>query len=675
MEVHSHDHPLGLGDRRRHAHHRAGRRVDEPAASEVPRAGAAPGAQPREPVGRLAGRRVHADRPRRLHRGRGLEGALPGGAAQHGRGAEGRLRRAGASRVHGLARHLGDGDLSQRRRLRQPGLPPAPGPRADARLRAGLQRLPDRLDLARPAPLHPDPRHAVLGRRRVGEGDRALREARPQGRALHRRAADARAADPRRPALGRDLGGGAGVRPPGLLPHRHGLLRLGLLAGAHQEPRHRLDQRDHRRDALPRQRQAARRPALLGRAAALPAAALHLRRERDRLHPVRARGLRLRLRLLARVAAAPGVHAEAERVLRAPGLQLLLVRGARAEAHARPDRRGQHPLRDRLPAPGLPVRERAREDRGGPARREALGAEEAALRECREALQDRPAQRPGPRARLALRGPRRGMTESARAPARLRRLANAYLAAVAVFAAAVAAHALRAHLTDLFVDDWRVLDHYQSAPLATYLATPENGHHIPLTLALFALDQELFRGRMHLLVALSLVCLALACALLVRGLRADRPAADPASRLVAGFACFALVWAASCHDLLWGLNQDSLQAVALLLLALLALGRVPPGGARAAWRSLAAAGLAALGATLSQAVGVASWPALVAAAFVRRQGPRVVAGLAAVGAVVVALYAASIPPHPKISFADSAAFARREPLSLAGLVLAFVGAA
>src|SRR5262249_59133768 len=119
------------------------------------------------------------------------------------------------------------------------------------------------------------------------------------------------------------------------------------------------------------------------------------------------------------------------------------------------------------------------------------------------------------------------MSESACAPAWLRRLANTYLASVAVFAAVVAVHAARAHLSDLFVDDWRVLDHYQSRPLATYLLTPENGHHIPLALALFALDQELFGGRMHLLVALALVCLALACALLVHGPRADRPAPDP----------------------------------------------------------------------------------------------------------------------------------------------------
>src|SRR5262245_8017291 len=265
------------------------------------------------------------------------------------------------------------------------------------------------------------------------------------------------------------------------------------------------------------------------------------------------------------------------------------------------------------------------------------------------------------------------MSESA--DAWLRRLANAYLAAVALFAVAVSAHAARHHLADLFVDDWRVLDHYQSQPLLAYLATPENGHHIPATLALFALDHELFGGRMHLLVAVAIACLVLACALLARTLGEHDGLARPVSRLVLGFACFALFWAAGCHDLLWGLNQDSLQAVALLVLALLALGRVPPGAARSAPGPLAVALVAALAATLSQAVGVASWAALVAAAGVRRLGWRVVAGIAASGALVVAVYASRIPPHPKISFADSLAFAAREPFSLAKLTLAFVGGA
>lgn len=267
------------------------------------------------------------------------------------------------------------------------------------------------------------------------------------------------------------------------------------------------------------------------------------------------------------------------------------------------------------------------------------------------------------------------MSASGRGDVWLRRLANTYLAAVAVFAVAVSAHALQFHLADLFVDDWRVLDHYQSQPLFAYLTTPENGHHIPLTLALFALDHELFGGRMHLLVALAVVCLALACALLARALRAHDGLAGPVPRLVLGFACFALFWAASCHDLLWGLNQDSLQAVALLVLALSAVDAIPQGASRVVWRPLATAFLAAFAATFSQAVGVASWAALVAAAVVRRLGGRLVAGLAASGALVVAVYAASIPPHPKISFGDSLAFAAREPLSLAELTLAFVGSA
>lgn len=267
------------------------------------------------------------------------------------------------------------------------------------------------------------------------------------------------------------------------------------------------------------------------------------------------------------------------------------------------------------------------------------------------------------------------MSERARAGVWPRRLANAYLLAVALFAAAVAWHAAHEHLTDLFVDDWRILDHYQSLPLAAYLTTPENGHHIPLTLALFALDHELFGGRMHLLVALAVVCLGLAFALVARGLFAHDRLASPTTRLVLGFAAFALAWAASCHDLLWGLNQDSPQAVALVVLALLALGRVAPGPVRAQWRPLALAGAAAIGATLSQAVGVASWAALVGVAVVRRLGPRVVAGLAVCGALVVGLFAASIPPHPKISFADSLAFATREPLALAELGIAFVGGA
>jgi hypothetical protein len=257
----------------------------------------------------------------------------------------------------------------------------------------------------------------------------------------------------------------------------------------------------------------------------------------------------------------------------------------------------------------------------------------------------------------------------------MQRLARIYLGLVLVFALGVSLVSLRDHLRVPFVDDWRVLDRYHSQPLAEYLFTAQNGHYLPATLALFALDHECLGGRMHGLVAAALACTAAAAALLHRALRSGGDLASPVARIALGFALFALVWAAGSHDLLWGLNQGSLQAVALLLLALGALGRADPARIRPSRALLATAALAALGASLSQSVGVASWAALVAAAAVRRFPWRVVAGLAAVAAAVALSFAWSLPPHPRISFADSLAFGRARPLALAELVLAFVGSA
>jgi hypothetical protein len=257
----------------------------------------------------------------------------------------------------------------------------------------------------------------------------------------------------------------------------------------------------------------------------------------------------------------------------------------------------------------------------------------------------------------------------------MQRLARMYLGLVVAFALAVSLVALRDHLRVPFVDDWRVLDRYQSQPLAEYLFTAQNGHYLPVTLALFALDHEWLGGRMHGLVAAALACAALAAGLLHRALRRGGALASPVARIAFGFALYALVWAAGSHDLLWGLNQGSLQAVALLLLALGALARADPARLRESRELLAAAALAALGASLSQSVGVASWAALVAAAAVRRFPWRVVGGLAVAAAAVALFFAWSLPPHPRISFADSLAFGRERPFALARLVLAFVGSA
>src|SRR5262245_36305036 len=137
----------------------------------------------------------------------------------------------------------------------------------------------------------------------------------------------------------------------------------------------------------------------------------------------------------------------------------------------------------------------------------------------------------------------------------LRRLAVAYLCFSVAFALAASIVGLRDHLDLLFADDWRVLDRYQSQSLLPFLLGPENGHRLPVTLALFAIDHEWFGGRMRTLVLASIACTALATGILWRVFwRQDR--LDSALSIsVLGFACFSFFWAASCHEPAWGLCQ------------------------------------------------------------------------------------------------------------------------
>ena len=271
----------------------------QPAPGQVQGPGAAHRARPEDGDRDVAHRR-RADLPaRRLHRGGGLARAVPArrratwtrcrrrrgmrarGSTTWTRSASGRWRSTRTSAASGARRSCS-----------------LEGPGADARLRARLQRLPDRLDLARPAPLHPDPRHAVLGRRRLGGGDRALRGARPQGRAVHRRRRRATACrSSRQPHWDPIWAAAQACDLPVSFHIGSGTLRRRLHARAHPDDRRRPHERVRRHRALPRQRQAAHRPALLRRPAALPEAEVPLRRERDRLHPVRPRGRRLHLRV------------------------------------------------------------------------------------------------------------------------------------------------------------------------------------------------------------------------------------------------------------------------------------------------------------------------------------------------------------------------------------------
>ena len=160
-----------------------------------------------------------------------------------------------------------------------------------------LQRLADRLVLGRPAPAARRHRDTVLGRRRVGCGDRALRRSRAPRRAVHRGAAALRPAVPRRPALGPALGRGAGRGAPGELPHRRaatspaashpGASRRTVRVRAYVSTSVSLFLTNGVAD---------RRSAHLGCAAALPRPQVRLGRERDRVPAVRARGGRLRVR-------------------------------------------------------------------------------------------------------------------------------------------------------------------------------------------------------------------------------------------------------------------------------------------------------------------------------------------------------------------------------------------
>ena len=94
---------------------------------------------------------------------------------------------------------------------------------ADAGLRAGLQRLRDRMDLAGSPPFHSDHVHSLLGCGGFGEGDRALREARTQGGALHRCAPDPRHAPPGQQTQWDPIWAAASACDHAhQLPHRHG---------------------------------------------------------------------------------------------------------------------------------------------------------------------------------------------------------------------------------------------------------------------------------------------------------------------------------------------------------------------------------------------------------------------------------------------------------------------
>ena len=133
---------------------------------------------------------------------------------------------------------------------------------------------------------------AVLGPRRDAAGDAALRRRRAQGHRLLPGPVGIRAARLDRPALGPDVGGGAGDAPAGELPHRVGR----HVAARPRRPSRQRAPRQLRVDGrvvLHGQRPHHRAVDLRRHLPPVPGTRLRLGRERHRVDPVRARLARL----------------------------------------------------------------------------------------------------------------------------------------------------------------------------------------------------------------------------------------------------------------------------------------------------------------------------------------------------------------------------------------------
>ena len=152
---------------------------------------------------------------------------------------------------------------------------------------------------AAPGRLHPGDVAAVLGPRRDAGRDRALRRARAQGHRVHPGPVVLRAARAHRPALGPDVGVGAGEGAAGQLPHRVRRHRSLFTRRPSRQRRPRQLRGDGRvvlHGQRPHDRPADHRRHL----PPLPGAQLRVGRERRRLDPVRPRGARLAVEELRR---------------------------------------------------------------------------------------------------------------------------------------------------------------------------------------------------------------------------------------------------------------------------------------------------------------------------------------------------------------------------------------
>jgi len=256
-------------------------------------------------------------------------------------------------------------------------------------------------------------------------------------------------------------------------------------------------------------------------------------------------------------------------------------------------------------------------------------------------------------------------------------LAIAYAASAIGFALYVAWVAIQSHYAVPYFDDWRILDDLYSSSLLNWIFEDQNGHRVPVTLALFYLDYAYFDGQMNLLTLASLVCTGLTIAIFVRTLRTERATHDPVAILWIAFACFLLCWAASRHDLAWGMNQGTLMASLWCTVCVTCISIVlhqKNRGETPGSLPLMAAAVAAIFATFSQGIGFSCWAGLLALAVVIRLPIRITAAYAVGTAITLVVYMSGveIPMYDSPKMYSDLVF--RLPGKLLEFTVALVGA-
>jgi hypothetical protein len=222
-----------------------------------------------------------------------------------------------------------------------------------------------------------------------------------------------------------------------------------------------------------------------------------------------------------------------------------------------------------------------------------------------------------------------------------RALSSLYVALVVLFAIYVVWIAFDTHYTTPTRDDWRILDDMFSSSILDWILRDQNGHRFPLTLSLMYVDYTSFGGHMHLPVLASVLWTSIAVAYLARAPYSQGLSPDPLARTAVAFACFLFLWAASKHDLGWGVNQGTLLSALLAVVSVGALGaavRAKLDDGAPGMLPLLGAIAAAIGSTFSSGVGFACWAGLFSVTLLIPLSARAIAAVWVCAYAVLAIY-------------------------------------